>query len=56
MLFMLTETSEFMMSFVIQTKKGNLIVVDGAAGVPHALRYSGRNATDRAIKKRVINR
>lgn len=30
-MYMLTETSEFMMSFVIVTKKNNVIIVDGAA-------------------------
>lgn len=28
-MYMLTETSEFMMSFVIVTKKNNVIIVDG---------------------------
>ena len=28
-MYMLTETSEFMMSFVIVTKKNNVIIIDG---------------------------
>ena len=50
-MYVITETSEFMMSYVIITEQGNCVIVDGVSGAIQPLLQFDKFTNDRAGNK-----